>query len=262
MNSIYICIYFLIFLVVYCIYSQSNETIIRKTNIPVMQTHRYDYDSLPENETRATLSWNLRTHNHIYFNNEDASLYLKQNFGDEVQDAFEKINVGAFKADMFRLCWIYNEGGIYADCDSVCLIDDIDSWVGKYPEIDLILTRDDPTNPENFYQGFIYSRKRHNPFIQKCIQKIVSNVHNYKKGTRYEMFDFTGPGLLRIVMGDIGKLPRLVDRHETKVLVMRWNGDEIMDKDIPILRHKCENCEGIDVKTYWVNQINDVPWVK
>ena len=46
-----------------------------------------------------------------YWDDEDCDLYVKNNFND-IYNIYTNLVSGAFKADIFRLCVIYKEGGI------------------------------------------------------------------------------------------------------------------------------------------------------
>ena len=83
----------------------------------------------------------------------------------------------AFKSDFFRLCWLYQHGGVYADVDTVCVSPNLRQWLDAYQDVDIILTRDDPTDASNFYQAFIYASRPHEPFLKRCIDKIIENIH-------------------------------------------------------------------------------------
>lgn len=50
---------------------------------------------------------------------EDRRDYIKNNFDDKVLEAYDKINPGAGKADIWRLGIILKEGGIYIDVDKI-----------------------------------------------------------------------------------------------------------------------------------------------
>jgi len=54
-----------------------------------------------------------------FFTNEDCYNYMKNNFDNRVLQAYDKINPGAGKADIWRLAVILKEGGIYIDVDKI-----------------------------------------------------------------------------------------------------------------------------------------------
>lgn len=55
-----------------------------------------------------------------FYNDEDVSKYISDNFADNIFKAYDSINpiYGAMRADFFRYCILYNEGGVYIDIKS------------------------------------------------------------------------------------------------------------------------------------------------
>ena len=54
---------------------------------------------------------------HIFFNNQEAELFLLKHFPLNVTSRFQNLTQGAHKADLFRYCWLYINGGVYLDVD-------------------------------------------------------------------------------------------------------------------------------------------------
>ncbi|MDA9629907.1 glycosyltransferase, partial [Candidatus Pelagibacter sp.] len=53
----------------------------------------------------------------IFFSDDDCVNYLKRNFSIKFSNKFKNLKHGAHKADLFRYCVLYKEGGIYLDID-------------------------------------------------------------------------------------------------------------------------------------------------
>jgi mannosyltransferase OCH1-like enzyme len=53
-----------------------------------------------------------------FYNTSERRQYILKHFDNKVVQAYDKLNHGAFKADLFRYCVLYKEGGIYIDCKS------------------------------------------------------------------------------------------------------------------------------------------------
>ena len=123
--------------------------------------------------------------------------YIQKNFEKEVVYAFDKLIPGAYKADLWRLCVLFIEGGIYLDIKFKC----INGFTFKEVIDKEYFTLDIPslswTNKmHGIYNGFMVCKSK-NPFLWKCICKIVDNVEKEEYGKSC-LFP-TGPGLL----GDI-----------------------------------------------------------
>mmetsp|Transcript_68412 Transcript_68412/g.125661 ORF Transcript_68412/g.125661 Transcript_68412/m.125661 type:complete len:322 (-) Transcript_68412:30-995(-) len=55
---------------------------------------------------------------YVFMDDEAARKYLLQSWGERHAAAFDKLKVGAIKADFFRICYLAGEGGFYADLDN------------------------------------------------------------------------------------------------------------------------------------------------
>jgi hypothetical protein len=256
--------------IVLFLYIISNKKISKMNKkLCIMQTHKWKINEIPPEYIKPINSWKSQNFNYVYYSNIDAYNYLLKHFGKHYADIFDNINIGAYKADFFRYCWIYIEGGIYADTDSLCLID-IEKWLEEYKDVDVILTRDDPTNIRALYQAFIYSKKPYNKLFKACIEIIVDNIDKYRNGESFDEFDFTGPGLMYNAFCKINpcylnkNLPiGLINTNCGNMLIMSWNNNyKIIDNyDREIFQHKYEGCIGEGHPDYWTSQINK-PWIK
>lgn len=236
-----------------------------KIRLKIMQTHRYDYDDLPEAEKIATYTWKNQANEYYFKNDEDSYTFLLHNFDQYTADIYKSIKIGAFKADFFRLCWIYKEGGIYADCDTECVLTDLQEWIDTKHDVDIIFARDDPSDKGQFYQAFIYSKEPGNKFIKMCIDRIIENVEGYKNGMRFtNPFEFSGPKLIQNVMGNTEPVePGPYKNHDTTFYILTWNNDIIMDGNIEIFRHKCQKCEShLNSDNYWIVNLDKKLWVE
>jgi mannosyltransferase OCH1-like enzyme len=258
----------LLHIVVHTINLKVVESFWNESNpvITIMQTHKYKENNVPPEFKRAMMSWiDQKAFNYKYFDDDQAYNYLLKHFGERHARIFKDINIGAFKSDFFRYCWIYNEGGIYADLDTVCLTD-LDMWLRKHHDVDIILTRDDPSNSMAFYQAFIYCKKPKNILMKECIDMIIENVAEYRAGQKFEIFSFTGPSLvynafIKLNPQYIGKVPPLgiLSTNNGKMLVMSWKDDKIIDNKANIVfQHKCDGC---DDKDAWHRQTSVKKWV-
>jgi mannosyltransferase OCH1-like enzyme len=141
-------------------------------------------------------SWKFYNPNYEYilFDNNDIENFIKAHFDLTILNAYKKIIPGAYKADLFRYCYLYIKGGIYADIDTLCL-GKLDQFI--LPNISFIAPIDLNNNPidgtHNIFNSFIASRPKH-PIFMNCINIIVDNVKN-KKNSKSKL-DFSGPGVL------------------------------------------------------------------
>lgn len=127
------------------------------------------------------------TFTYTLFDDTECENLIYRRFEPRVWNAYTSIKAGAFKADLWRYCELYLNGGVYVDIDTVCLgsIDDI-----LDPTATLITPID--FNPVNLFNAFIAVVPGH-PVMLMCIKKIVENVESNKKQFG---LDFSGPGVL------------------------------------------------------------------
>jgi mannosyltransferase OCH1-like enzyme len=125
---------------------------------------------------------------YIYDENESYE-FIKNNFDDNVINAYNKLKPDSYKSDLFRYCILYLKGGIYYDIKFVIhkkLIDLINKYQTVYVK--------DFNHCDNAtYTGFIITMPN-NPVFLDCINLIVENTNKnyYGNNALYP----TGPCLL------------------------------------------------------------------
>lgn len=121
---------------------------------------------------------------YIYFNNKNSRKFLKDNFCDEINYAYDLLVPGAFKADLLRYCVLYHIGGCYFDCKQILKIP-IRQFLE--PNKTLVLCNDVIDNA--LLNAVIFSVKK-NIIIEKTIKDCCYNIIN-KLGS--SALDVTGP---------------------------------------------------------------------
>jgi len=161
---------------------------------------------------------------HYLYDDEECRQFIVDNFDITVVDAYDRLNPGAYKADLWRYCILYKKGGIYLDIKFQCepgfkLIEMCDdthfvldrpfSNVGNIPheaEVAMINHKKYYENVHTHIDVAFWKNKQigiynavmvacpKNPVLLECIQQIVKNVNNDYYG--YNPLYPTGPGLL------------------------------------------------------------------
>ena len=135
---------------------------------------------------------------HFLFDDDDCLVFIKKHFSNEVVDAFNNLIPGAYKADLFRLCILYIQGGIYMDIKLYC--------INRFKLI--YLTQSEHLVDDNYCGNHMFGKfmsysgsynafmicKANNPFLMDCINGIVYNVKNKIYG--WSCLHPTGPLLL------------------------------------------------------------------
>jgi len=129
-----------------------------------------------------------------FFTDNDCAKFIKDNFDSRVYNAYRRILPGAFKADLWRYCVLYVNGGIYADIDTLCM-GKIDDFLTKDVEfaVPIDLFSMDETMHHNLFNTFIASVPK-SPILKNSIDRIVRHVET--NTIPESRTDFSGPGVL------------------------------------------------------------------
>ena len=195
---------------------------------------------------------------HHLYDDKMCKEFIKKNFDKEVLESFNKLKPGAYKADLWRYCIMYINGGIYLDIKYKCnsnfkLIELTDKEyyvvdrcfykldINIKEELDIINIKPYYENikckiPNNFdkkinlYNGLIVCKPMNN-LMKKCIEKCVQNIKNNYYGK--SSLDITGPGLMGELYfnGDYSKIDSEID------LFYSANGKNILNRKRVILKH-------------------------
>jgi len=130
----------------------------------------------------------------VLYDDNDCREFIRINFSEDILYAYDALIPGAYKADLWRYCILYKNGGIYMDVKLACIngfklieLCESEHYVLDREEIIYFNT------PTPIYNAFMVCKKN-NPFLLEAIHKIVKNVKD-----RYYGFNAlypTGPGML------------------------------------------------------------------
>ena len=197
---IYVLLFTLFFSLVLNYYFHKNiETYENNSGIPLIIYQVWIGSDIPVK--MKELMDKIKTENPEFtvkcFNDEESKQFLKDNFGYEILDAYDKLIPGSYKSDLMRFALLYINGGIYLDAK----MEPINGFKFKdliynnhYLQDDNIDYISSYTNTKvNVSTQIIVSRPK-NHILLNCIKQIVDNVKNkfYGKHTT----EVTGPGVL------------------------------------------------------------------
>jgi hypothetical protein len=112
---------------------------------------------------------------------KDCVYFLNKYYNVYVANLFEKIDRGMYKADLWRLCKLYTNGGVYADVDLI-------------PHIDLNLLNGSTfytclNSNKTIFQAFIKSQQS-SPLVLVClISFLINNPYNNPNGPCFDMYN-------------------------------------------------------------------------
>lgn len=146
------------------------------------------------------------------FDNEDCLQFIKNNFSSDVLNAYIKLKPGAYKADLWRYCVLYVNGGIYMDVKIKLLF----SFSLKELIYSEHYVKDIPGPFEKLgiYNAFMVHAPK-NALLLKCIDQIVLNVSNNYYGEN--PLCITGPAL-------VGKL-FILEKYDLKLVDIEHTRD-------------------------------------
>jgi mannosyltransferase OCH1-like enzyme len=135
------------------------------------------------------------------YDDNDCREFIRLNFASDVLHAYDTMIPGAYKADLWRYCVLYKNGGIYMDIKLSC--------INGFKLIELcesehyVLDREIPdifNTPMPIYNALMVCKKN-NPFLLEAIYKVVKNVE--KKYYGFCALYPTGPGMLSEVIQEV-----------------------------------------------------------
>jgi mannosyltransferase OCH1-like enzyme len=148
--------------------------------------HTKDLPPLMKNAVNSIIYTNPEF-NHQLFDDNDCRNFIKDNFDENVLNAFDSLIPGAYKADLWRYCILYKNGGVYLDIKYTPF--------NGFKFISLMekehFTLDMDKN--GIYNALIVC-KPNNEILLKAINKVVDNVKNKFYGN--SPLEPTGPLML------------------------------------------------------------------
>ena len=121
---------------------------------------------------------------YYYLNDKESRRFLRYNFSDEINNSYDVLVPGAFKADLLRYCLLYLIGGCYFDCKQILKIP-----IRKFLDKDKTLIVCNDVIENALLNAVIFSNKK-NSVIEQTIKDCVYNIDNKIGKTPLEV---TGP---------------------------------------------------------------------
>ena len=226
-----ICILSLIFLYKYLIIRDNSD--INTSKIPKVIYQTYKDKNVP---TIVKERWLELNPDYVYYlyDDDDCYNFLIKYYTKEHADFFKyKIKDGPIKSDFWRVCILYQFGGIYADIDIVPHVP-IDNFVDS--DITLYTCISDPKLDQNNLNPHFIATIPKNPLILDCI-----NIYmNEKISTPYGYNNYS---IVQIMANIVRKYTNIDKFKEEKY--------KIKDQ---ILQFSQEICPDHSIKTCFIQQ--------
>lgn len=156
-----------------------DQTGSKITKIPKIIHQTFETRCLPIMMAMAAYSWINRNvdYEYRYYDEHDRREFIKSYFDTKVLRAYDNLIPGAYKADLWRYCVVYIEGGVYADIKMGALVP-LSKIIPS--DADLMIVND--THDMTLYNAFFAATPKH-PAILKTIELVTERLLNNEYGT-------------------------------------------------------------------------------
>lgn len=174
--------------------------------IPATIFQTFKSADVPERLHAAAMSWVERNPGFAYrfFDDEDARAFVARHFDERALAAYDRTPPGAFRADFWRYCVLFVEGGIYIDIDSICECD-LAAVLGSE---DTFVSARAGNLDWAIYNGFVCTVPGH-PFLRRAIERATDLILDVPEGEFFDGYTLVGPGTLGAAVNEVlGRRPR------------------------------------------------------
>lgn len=123
-----------------------------------------------------------------FFDDQRILSFLSEAFPREVVDAYQRLQIGAAKADFFRYAILYKNGGIYLDIDSG-IRGRLNDWL--LPDDQAVIALEN--NPVKTYVQWALLFAPGHPFLQKTMELMLDNIRHNR--FPHDVHAMTGPAV-------------------------------------------------------------------
>lgn len=166
----------ILFFLIYYVYYYSDRDISISKQIPLNIFQTWHTKDLPPKmkECVEKLKRDNPEFKHYLYDDEMCRQYIINNYDKRVLYAYDNLKPGTFKADLWRYCLLYKEGGIYLDIKYQCE----NGFALKDVINDELFCREywnNTLHPHAVYTGIMIAKPKNNKF-GKMIDRICENV--------------------------------------------------------------------------------------
>ena len=188
------------------------------------------------------------------YDDYDCRKFIKKHFSKDILTAFDTLKPGAYKADLWRLCILYINGGIYSDIKFNCINNF--KFIALTEKEHFILDRPGYWKEGNIglHNAILVSKSKNILFL-RCINKISDNVKN--KNYDFSELYPTGPGLLgEEYIKKLRENDSTIESELNKLDLCLEENEQIIFNNVPILKtnykeYRDEQKLFAKTQTYW-----------
>ena len=144
----------------------------------IFQCHRsFLYINQNYQLRNAVTTWLNHTNNFNYYFYSDSMCdsFMKNNTSEKTYAAYLKLPLPVMKADLWRYCIIYEKGGIYADADTICLVDP-KYLITYYNNYNLIFALEGKYGLPHLFCQWWFAAPKNSPVLKIIIDNIVNKI--------------------------------------------------------------------------------------
>ena len=117
---------------------------------------------------------------YMFFDDKDSREFIVKNFPKDVLNAFDDLEPGAYKSDLFRYCFMYIVGGVYLDINKMFTVS-LNDLIGR--DYDFITCIDMNAHIQyGLWQAILASPPK-SRLMMDCIIGVVKNVKDKYYGS-------------------------------------------------------------------------------
>jgi mannosyltransferase OCH1-like enzyme len=228
---------------------------LKKQKIPrlIMQTNESSVIPIEMAKAIQTILDLNPEYSYYYFDDKRAEEFIKKEYGSRVLACYYDLIPGAYRADLFRYCYIYKYGGIYIDTGMVCM--------NRFKE--LIKEDDEFIAPEDDGTGYLYNAFMccvpGHPIIGRAIVLCVENIE--RRDLCYDMLSITGPGVLAKAFEGVMKKKIKPNKHyDDNIRIIRHISGRKLQKDPHNVVGEIDQHGGLFMKTKYSTYYIDRTW--
>ena len=144
----------------------------------IYQTHE-SIERINSNESllQATKSWSKhKDYEYSFYDNEQCATFMKtqEETFPGINEQYNRLPLGVMKADLWRYCIIYANGGIYADSDTILM--GSPNVLTEGIKGDLAAVSEPGGHP--FLCQWVFSAPKHSPILKSVIELSVERLKN------------------------------------------------------------------------------------
>jgi mannosyltransferase OCH1-like enzyme len=120
-----------------------------------------------------------------FYTDDRIAAFIASEYGSDVFALYNRINIGAAKADFFRYAILYAKGGVYLDIDSLN-VTPLEEFI--LPDDSAIISME--KNLTCYVQWALIFEAKH-PFLAKTLESVLANLSTNKYP--HDVHQMTGP---------------------------------------------------------------------